>query len=159
MFRKMRRFKQELPEERVREVLRDGMRANVAVLGDDGYPYTYPTNYYYDEEQHVIYFHGAKEGHKIDAIRHCDKATFNVYLETELDAKGKAWYVDSVIAFGRMKFVEDEDEKLKALQGLGYKYPVYTKEEADEAIRKGGGRAQCLRFEIEHATCKHVHEE
>ena len=64
MFRKMRRFKQQLPEAECREVLREQKRGVLSMLGDDGYPYGIPMNHWYCEEEGVLYFHSAKEGHR-----------------------------------------------------------------------------------------------
>ena len=44
-------------------------RGVLSILGEDGYPYGIPIDYWYCEEENRIYFHGAKEGHKIDAIK------------------------------------------------------------------------------------------
>lgn len=79
MFRPMRRFKQALPEEECLEVLKEGRRGTLALAGDEGYPYALPINYYFDPGSHRIYFHGAGEGHKIDALRRCDKVSFCVH--------------------------------------------------------------------------------
>lgn len=67
MFREMRRFKQQTTTEECKKVLKEEKRAAFSVIGDDGYPYTIPINFYYDETDNNIYFHGAKEGHKVDA--------------------------------------------------------------------------------------------
>ena len=67
MFRKMRRFTQELTQSQNIEILKNGKTGVLAVLGDENYPYAIPLNYvYYDS---IIYFHCAKEGHKIDSIK------------------------------------------------------------------------------------------
>ena len=79
MFREMRRFKQQLSEEECRHILKTEKRGVLAVNGDGGYPYTIPINYIYEEESGKIYFHGAKEGHKIDALLRDPKASFCVY--------------------------------------------------------------------------------
>lgn len=68
MFRKMRRFKQEISLEECIEILTNEKRGVLSVIGDDGYPYGIPINHYYNKNDNCIYFHGAKEGHKIDAI-------------------------------------------------------------------------------------------
>lgn len=73
MFREMRRFKQQITTEECKKVLKEEKRAAFSVIGDDGYPYTIPINFYYDEADNIIYFHGAKEGHKADAVNRCDK--------------------------------------------------------------------------------------
>ena len=50
------------------DILKSTKRSVLSVIGDDGYPYGMPINHYYNEEDGKIYFHGAKAGHKIDAI-------------------------------------------------------------------------------------------
>ena len=68
----MRRFKQQVSEEACIEVLKNTKRGVLSVIGDDGYPYGMPINHYYSQEDGKLYFHGAKAGHKIDAIKACD---------------------------------------------------------------------------------------
>ena len=79
MFRKMRRFKQQVSDMECKKILTEEKRAAFSVIGDEGYPYTIPINFYYDEKDNCIYFHGAKEGHKIDAIKKCDKVCFSTW--------------------------------------------------------------------------------
>ena len=67
MFRPMRRFKQQLSRERCEETLRRGSYGVLAVLGDEGYPYSVPLNYRYSDGK--ICFHCAASGHKLDAVR------------------------------------------------------------------------------------------
>ena len=49
MFRKMRRFKQQLSDEECIAVLRSETRGVLSMLGDDGYPYGVPMNHWYYE--------------------------------------------------------------------------------------------------------------
>ena len=154
MFRKMRRFKQQLSEEECAEILRREPRGVLAVLGDDGYPYAVPLDFVYEDGK--LYFHCAAEGHKIDAIRRCDKVSFCVTEPGEL-APGDWWrVVRSVIAFGRIRMLEDRDEVLSRVRALGLKYaaPDYVEKE----IQKDGKRVQCLELTIEHMTGKRVNE-
>ena len=76
MFREMRRSKQQLSQEECTEILKQEVRGVLSVLGEDGYPYGMPLDHWYDEKNGKIYFHGAKEGHKIDAIKACDKVSY-----------------------------------------------------------------------------------
>lgn len=61
MFRKLRRVKNEISAEEAKLLLKNNKRAAFSVHGDDGYPYTIPINFYYDEEENRIYFHSAKK--------------------------------------------------------------------------------------------------
>ena len=45
MFRKMRRYRQQLGQEETISILKSGKTAVLGVLGDDGYPYKVPNNY------------------------------------------------------------------------------------------------------------------
>ncbi len=76
MFRKMRRFKQQISNDECIAVLKNTKRGVLSLIGDDGYPYGIPIDHWYCEEDGKIYFHGAKEGHKIDAIKACDKGKY-----------------------------------------------------------------------------------
>ena len=69
MFRPMRRLKQQLPEAETLKVLKNAKRGVLSVLGDDGWPCGVWLNPQYREADGRVYFHGAKEGHKIDALR------------------------------------------------------------------------------------------
>jgi hypothetical protein len=151
----MRRFGQQLPLSACEEILANEKRGVLALLGDESYPYALPLNYVFDND--ALYFHSAVEGHKIDAIASHDKASFCVYRQGERE-EGDWWYhVYSVIAFGRIRLVEDEGEKLDALRLLGKKYfPPAVDIEAD--IARNRTRVAVLKLEIEHMSGKHVRE-
>lgn len=155
MFRDMRRFRQQLDNEDCERVLRGGKRGVLAVSGDMGYPYTVPMNFVYDGS--CIYFHSAPQGHKLDALRSCDKASFCVLSEDGLSDDGWSYYFNSVVAFGRLSEISDEAEKLEKLRLLGHKY-FPTEEMAENDIAKNAARCVVLELKIEHMTGKRVHE-
>ena len=107
MFRKMRRFKQQLEQKECIEVLKSQPRGVLSILGEDGYPYGIPIDYWYCEEENRIYFHGAKEGHKIDAIKNNDKICLTTWDDGYLVEGDWAFYVSSCVVFGRAKLIED----------------------------------------------------
>ena len=76
MFRGMRRKRQLLSKKDSIAVLEKGTSGVLSLLGDNGYPYGVPISYVYADNK--IFFHSAKDGHKIDAIRACEKASFCV---------------------------------------------------------------------------------
>ena len=67
MFQEMRRKRQALSQEEISDVLEKGTSGVLALSGVAGYPYAVPLSYVYDGEK--IYFHCAKSGYKLDAIR------------------------------------------------------------------------------------------
>ncbi|MBQ7355214.1 MAG: pyridoxamine 5'-phosphate oxidase family protein, partial [Clostridia bacterium] len=54
-----------------------------------------------------IYFHSAVVGHKIDALRACDKVCFTVVDADEVVAEKFTTYYRSVIVFGRARILTD----------------------------------------------------
>ena len=154
-FRPMRRFKQALPEETCYRILENAYRGFLSVNGDGGYPYSVPLNFVFEEGK--LYFHCAREGHKLDAIRACNKACFTVLDEPEKEP-GDWWYhVKSVICFGRVAIVADERERMARLRSLAGKYfPSGYDTEAD--IHRNGPNAVVLAFTIEHISGKAVRE-
>ncbi|WP_432641864.1 pyridoxamine 5'-phosphate oxidase family protein [Acidaminococcus sp.] len=157
MFRPMRRFKQAFSEEECRKVLQEEKRGTLALAGDDGYPYAVPLNYYYDPETGHLYFHGAGEGHKIDALKRCEKACFNVH-DTGVKLDGDwAYTVRSVTIFGRLRILEDKEKALQLLRKIGLKY-YPTVESVDEVMARSASRVTMLELVPEHMTGKRVHE-
>lgn len=157
MFRKMRRIKNEISTEAAKELLRTCRRAAFSVNGDDGYPYTVPIDFYYDETENRIYFHGAKAGHKIDSIKTNDKVCFTVWNDGERPDGGWAYYVSSCVVFGRAVLINDPaltEEKVRTL-ALKY-YP--SAEEVEAEIRKDGKAVQLIAIDIEHISGKRIHE-
>ena len=75
-FREMRRKRQQLSEEESIGILQKATAGTLALLGDNGYPYAVPISYVYANGK--LYFHSSLSGHKVDAIRNCDKASFCV---------------------------------------------------------------------------------
>ena len=116
MFRDMRRKKQALSEQECTDVLQRVGWGVLGVQGDDGYPYTVPLNYVLLDGH--LYFHCAREGHKIDALERSDKASFCVVDRSELVPSEFTTYYRSVIVFGRLRIVEDQEERARSLTAL-----------------------------------------
>lgn len=157
MFRKMRRFKQQITDEECIEVLKNQPRGILSVIGDDGYPYGLPVTHWYCEEDGHIYFHGAKEGHKIDAIKKCDKVSFCVCDDGYRRDGEWALNIKSVIVFGRIKPVDDVRKAEKIAKSLCAKF-TSDKEYAEKEYEAAGDRMLCLEIIPEHMTGKLVNE-
>ena len=157
MFRKMRRFKQQITEEECREVLKNAKRGVLSLLGEDGYPYGLPINHWYCEEDGKLYFHGAKAGQKIESIRKCDKASFCAYDEGYRKEGEWALNIKSVIIFGRISLVEEEELAKRICTHLVRKF-TDDKEYLEKELKHALPRVQCLEMSIEHMTGKLVNE-
>ena len=157
MFREMRRFKQQLPDDACIRVLKEGKRGVLSVLGDDDYPYGIPLDYLYSEEDGHIYFHGAPAGHKIDAITAHDKVSLVVFDNEEYREGDWAPWIRSVVVFGRIRVIEDPVKRTDIVRRIGLKY-YPTVEEVEEELAAAGHRVAALELIVEHMSGKLVHE-
>ena len=121
MFREMRRKKQLLSNEETIAILEKCTSGVLAILGDDNYPYAVPLSYaYYDNR---IVFHSARNGYKLDAIRNNNKASFCVIEKDDIKPEEYTTYYRSVIAFGKVFIIENEDKKREAIEKLKEQMP------------------------------------
>ena len=157
MFRKMRRFKQELSREECIEILKSEPRGVLSVMGEDGYPYGIPMNHWYSEKDGKIYFHGAKTGHKIDAIKQYDKVSFCVMDQGYRKEGEWALNIRSVVVFGRIHLVTDLEKTIEICSDLCRKFTDDAAYLEHELIHSGP-TVQCLELEIDHMTGKLVNE-
>ena len=155
--REMRRKKQLLSEQETIEILERGTNGVLAVEGDDGYPYAVPLSYVYCDGK--IYFHGAKKGHKIDAISRNDKASFCVVDKDQIVPEKYTTYFRSAIAFGRVRSLDDDTEKREYLMKLAMKYSgIMGEDGCRNEMEREFPAVNVLEFTIEHMTGKEAIE-
>ena len=155
MFRKMRRVKQQLSDNECIQILQDESRGILSVLGDSDYPYGIPLNYVYNDNK--IIFHSALEGHMYDSIKKHEKVSFCVINNGE-KVENQWWYIfKSVILFGKIKEITDENERKNKLRILGNKY-FPSEDYTEDEITKAFERTLVLEMSIEHMTGKIVTE-
>lgn len=157
MFREMRRKKQKLSKEECDRILYNGTSGVLALHGDDGYPYAVPVSYVYDGEK--LLFHSAKNGHKIDAIIKNAAVSFCVIDQDQIVPEEYTTYFRSIIAFGKIRILEDDAEKRSAIEKLAVKYaPDDTAENRNNAIDREWKLLCMMEMEIEHLTGKQAIE-
>lgn len=152
MFKEMRRNKQHLSEDEIDSILISHTSGVLAVHGENGYPYTIPLSYTYQENH--IYFHSANEGHKIDAIRNNDKVSFCVIDQDDVIQETFTTRYRSVIVFGRAKIITDPVLRQKALENLVTKYSPDFVDKGQQEILQGWDHVTIIILEIEHKTGK-----
>ncbi|ORT99372.1 Pyridoxamine 5'-phosphate oxidase-related, FMN-binding protein [Anaerovibrio sp. JC8] len=159
MFREMRRKNQQLSADECISILEKSTSGVLAVSGDDDYPYAVPLSFAYVDNK--LYFHVAKSGHKLDALRKNPKASFCVINQDNIVPAEYTTYFRSVIAFGTVRIVEDNTapEKRLALDILADKYcPQETIESREKEIGKLMSALYVLVMDIEHLTGKEAKE-
>ena len=121
----MRRKDREVTD--TQEILRIVEQAKILHLGlaDKGFPYVVPLYYgfEYAEGRLIFYIHSAREGHKLDLIRKDPRVCVELECDTELISGGDdpcryGAAFASVIGQGTAEIVEEEQEKVRALQKL-----------------------------------------
>jgi uncharacterized protein len=157
MFREIRRKKQLLPKEMTEKILMDGSTGVLAVSGDDGYPYAVPVNYVYESGK--IFFHCARSGHKLDAMRGQSKVSFCVVQKDRVVPEKFATDYRSAIAFGKASEIEDAGEKLRIMRLLNDKYAPGLSEEGEKEIQKDWKILCVIQIEVEHLTGKEASEQ
>ncbi|OGO79877.1 MAG: 5-nitroimidazole antibiotic resistance protein [Clostridiales bacterium GWC2_40_7] len=155
MFREMRRGKQLLSMEDTLAVMDRCTNGVLACLGDEDYPYAVPLSYVYFNDK--IYFHSAKVGHKIDAIKKNPKVSFSVIDEDTIVSEKYTTYFRSVIAFGKTRIVQG-DEWLEAFKAFVEKYSGEQPEEAKHKEITGCTQAHIIVIDVEHITGKEAIE-
>ena len=158
MFREVARKREQLPEEECVEILKTQLRGVLSVLGDDDYPYGLPINHFYCEEDGRLYFHGGMTGHRVDAMRRHDKASFCVLDEGRKETEdGWALRFRSVIVFGHLEIVEDQEKAIEIARKLCYKF-TRDEEYIDQEIQRAAARTMVVCLVPEHMTGKTVLE-
>ncbi|MEG2918230.1 MAG: pyridoxamine 5'-phosphate oxidase family protein [Clostridium sp.] len=120
----MRRKDREITDkEKINEIIAN---CHCCRLGfyDDGEVYIVPLNFGYVEKdgKRIFYFHGAKEGRKIDLISKTHSAGFELDTNYNLNKGETACQYSagfqSLIGTGHVTFVEEQVEKRAALQSI-----------------------------------------
>ncbi|MCH5186895.1 MAG: pyridoxamine 5'-phosphate oxidase family protein [Oscillospiraceae bacterium] len=156
-FRPMRRSAQQLTDADAEEILMSATSGVLSVFGDGGYPYGVPLSYTYNGGK--IYFHCAKSGHKLDAVRNCNKASFCVIAQDEVVPEKYTTLFRSVIAFGRIREITDDSEMRRAIELLARRYnPMGSEEDMNTEIDKEYDRLCMLEMTVEHMTGKEAIE-
>jgi nitroimidazol reductase NimA-like FMN-containing flavoprotein (pyridoxamine 5'-phosphate oxidase superfamily) len=155
MFREMRRSRQRLSGEDTVAVMKRTTGGVLACHGEGGYPYAVPLNFVYTDG--TIYFHSAKDGHKIEAIGADPKVSFAVVDEDTIVSAEYTSYFRSVIAFGKAR-IADGDERLKAFRALVEKYSGDQPEEVKSKEVSECTQALIVAIDVEHIAGKEARE-
>jgi hypothetical protein len=148
----MRRKKQQLGEDECLAILDEATSGVLSVLGEDGYPYGVPLSF--ARTGSMLVFHSAASGHKVGAVRAHPQASFTVVAQDDVVPSEYNTHYRSVIAFGRVRVVEDRGEKLALLRILGDRYWPGHDDELDAEIAPRFERMLVLALDIEHLTGK-----
>lgn len=124
----MRRAEREITsKDEIMKIMKECKVCNLALFSED-YPYLVPMNFGMEQENEeiVLYFHGAGEGSKIDLIKKDRRASFCMTVETQLELKEPAcrstMRYESVCGSGEISFATEKEEKERALNCIMKQY-------------------------------------
>ena len=149
----VRRQDRLLDETRALQLLTQGEYGFLALAGDEAQGgYGVPVSYVYDNG--VIWFHCAPEGEKLRRINACPKASFCVVGNTEVQPGKFTTLYESVMAFGEIRIIGDEDLKRYALLLLLRKYSSDYLDLGTKYLEKSLHRTAILRMDIVRVSGK-----
>ena len=119
----MRRAERAMNAEETQQFLETATVGRLGMISK-GEPYVVPLNYIYLDD--LVYFHSAKEGRKMEALRGGARVCFEVDvlmgIRDDTDPCAMGTYFKSVTLFGDCDRVEDSTEALRALEALVEKH-------------------------------------
>ncbi|NLJ97750.1 MAG: pyridoxamine 5'-phosphate oxidase family protein [Tissierellia bacterium] len=170
----MRRKDREMSREFGVEVIDKSIYGIISMIDEDNELYGIPLSIVRNEN--TLYFHSAKEGRKVKIFGENPKVSVAFvgetkipenYTKDELDeiVKDESKTVllissvftteyESAVVKGKVKLVEDEEEKIKAMKLICEKYIPTKMDYFPMAIKSGLKRANIYRIEIEEITAK-----
>lgn len=109
-----------------------------------GFPYVLPLNFVWLDG--CLYLHCAFTGRKIDLLRQDDRVGFAAALDvTIVRERSTTWY-KSVSGCGRIRIVEEPEEKRRALDALSLRYASRCPRPAPDAMLR---RVNVLCIDVE----------
>jgi len=99
---------------------------SMSMVDEAGMPYVLPMNFGYEEE--YVYFHSAQTGRKVDVLKNnpnvCIAFSTDEQLKWVNEEVACSWGMKyrSVLAYGKIEFIDDFDEKEKALKVIMRNY-------------------------------------
>ena len=79
------------------------------------------------------------------------------YGDQELSENGWSYYLKSLVAFGEIEIIKDRDLAAQKLIRLASRY-FPSMEEINEVMERSFKNALVYSLNIQHMTCKRVHE-
>ncbi len=135
----------------IEDVVRKSLVCRVA-LSEENRPYVVPLCFGYRDN--TLYFHSSPEGRKIEILTKNNNVCFEFDVDHEVVQDNKAcnWSIKyrSVIGFGKASFVENLEEKKRALDAIMEHYSGMPFDYPESAIEN----TMIIKVEIESITGK-----
>lgn len=149
----MRRMSHKMSEEETLELVKKSKYAVLSLVDVDGLPYGVPLDYIYQD--HALYFHGAKEGRKIDGMKKNPRGCAVILGDTSVvpDKFGRKY--SSAIIEGSMEFIDEPETKRKVMTYVVEQNSPDFKEKGNVIIEKMLNQVLIYKMNIETMSGKH----
>lgn len=154
----MRRKDREITDRRqINAIIKACDCCRIAFPAEDA-PYIVPLNFGFidDQNKRTLYFHGAKEGRKIDLINKTDYVGFEMDTNhTPVTAEGTpcsyTFLYSSIIGKGKISLIDSTDEKIEALK-------IITRhinpDEKGDIFPERAAAVSVFKIEVAELSCK-----
>ncbi|MDL2266386.1 pyridoxamine 5'-phosphate oxidase family protein [Desulfovibrio sp. OttesenSCG-928-G15] len=149
----MRRKDCALAPQVINEVLDTSEYGILALNDPSGWPYAVPLSFVHMDG--AIYVHCATSGRKNTLITQCDKVCFTTVCDTKpVYLTDFSTYYKSIMVFGKVREVTQEQEKNRALHALAKKYLPDHMDKADDGIAKYATRTKVYKISMDVVSGK-----
>jgi len=113
-------------QEEITSIINKCQVCHVAMVDQQGKPYLVPMNFGFEEG--VIYLHSSRSGKKIEILKNnpevCIEFSTDYFLRYQNEDVACSWSMKyrSVLAYGKVAFIEDEPEKVNHLNIIMINY-------------------------------------
>lgn len=152
MNKEMRRSEKAMTREESMEVLEKAEYGVLSTVSTDHTPYGTPMNFVYQDG--AIYFHCALTGHRLENLENNNSACLTVTDSVKLMPEKFNTQYRSVMVFGTVQTVEDQDEKRKGITSILEKLSPEHMEAGQEYIDSAFDKMCVLRMDIEKISGK-----
>lgn len=150
--RPMRRKDREMPRDFAEAVIDRCRFAVMATVNPDGTPYCVPLSAARDGEW--LYFHCAREGHKIDNLKYQNRVCVSCVGDTSLPPDNFTVAYESAAVFGTAEEVTEREEKIRVLRLICERYTPANMAAFDGEIRKALDATAVWRIHIDEVSGK-----
>ena len=141
-----------MPKELALAVVDSCVYSMMATVNPDGSPYCIPLSM--AREGEWLYFHSAKEGHKIDNLKHEGRVCVSCVGGVEAVPGEFSLYYESVVINGTAAEITEREEKIHALALISRRYTPDNMAAFDRAIERHLDFTSVWKIHIEEISGK-----
>jgi uncharacterized protein len=126
--------------EEIEKIISKCQFCNVSMVDENNHPYVVPMNFGYCKG--IFYLHSSKIGKKMDILKVHGKVCLSLSTDHELRWQSEevacsySMKYRSVLVYGRVEFIEEPEEKIKALNCIMQHYTSLDFRYSEPSVRE-----------------------